>query len=176
MAKKPRVGSTVTERALPPNFFSAFLNEAKVEASDFIRKLAAELVKEAKQIIRNQEFNWADLSPEYEQYKESHGLDERILMATREYVNQGIGWWEKDNRVFVGPRRGVHSGAQVPYQQLARWLEFGTWSMPARPLWRPLIARALARSKDFQQQYAEAVRRAAKNAQKNVKTKKTTIK
>lgn len=164
--KKPNIRTTVKSRTLPPNFFSVFNKEALVLANKTTRAAAQQVTKDAKNVIRNQEFNWQELSPRYKEWKKKKGLDERKLMATKTYVNYGIGWWEKEGRIFVGPRRGIHKPSGLSYQDLARMLEFGTWKMPARQLWRPLLSKAMASSSKFAKEYSKGIVRAHKKASK----------
>ena len=173
MAKKLKIRTTIKSRTVPPNFFSVFNKEAFVKANKVTRETAKQVAKDAKDVIRNQEFDWEPLDPGYKETKKKKGLDERILIATKDYVNNGIGWWEKEGRIFVGPRRGIHKPSGVPYQTLARWLEFGTWKMPARQLWRPLLSRAIQTSKAFAREYKKGVARAHKDATQKKVVKKT---
>lgn len=168
-SKQVKLSSRITKKELPPNFFSAFGKEARLKAFKNNRKLAKDISKQAKRVIRNQEFNWIPLDPEYVRSKERKGEDARIYMATRELVNKGIGWWVKDGFVFVGPREGIHKPSGLTYRHLTRILEFGTWNIPARPLWRPLISKALRENARFRKVYAKAVQKAVNKRVKRAK-------
>lgn len=144
--KKARVKSKTTSSTLPPHFITTFGKKVLLRANKKTRALAQEIVTDAKVAIRTQKYNWAPLSDRYLERKQRLGLDERIYMATREYVNKGIGVFEKDGYVFAGPKRGTHKPSGLEYRVLARILEFGTDTIPARPLWRLLLSNALRKS------------------------------
>lgn len=157
--KNPKVKTATTSRTLPKNFFSAFGKDLLLKADDETRKFAKDLAKEAKSIIRDQRYDWKSLSDAYLKQKERKGLDTRIYIATKTYVNKGIGYFEKGGYSFVGPKPGTHKPSGLPYAVLARILEFGTWSIPARPLWRPLLSVALRRSKHFRNKFVSDARK-----------------
>ena len=159
-----KIKGSVTSEKLPANFFSVFKKEAKMRANQRTRKFAKQIAAEAKDIIKKQKFDWAPLSESYAEHKWREGLDDRIMIATAEYVNKGIGYWEKAGQIFVGPKPGKHSKSGIPYQLLGRWLEFGTWKMPARQLWRPLLSTMIQKSKGFKREYRAAVARVAREA------------
>lgn len=158
--KRPKVKGRTRTSSLPSNFISTFGKEALIKANDDTRAFAKEVAKDAKAIIRQQKYKWEPLSEEYLERKKKLGLDERILIATKAYVNKGIGSFERKGLIFVGPKPGKHKPSGLTYQKLARIHEYGTWSIPARPLWRPLLSAALRRSKKFRREYNSAVRRA----------------
>ncbi len=166
-----RVKGKIVKTDLPPNFFSVFQKQALMLANKQTEKWSKQIAKEAKRIIRDQEFKWKPLSEAYADYKDRVGLDPRILMATRDYVNNGIGWWKKGKRINVGPKPGFHEPSGLPYQLLGKWLEFGTERMPARQVWRPLLSRIIQRSKTFRKEYRAAVARAVRDGIKRKRTK-----
>lgn len=106
--------------------------------------------------IEHQLFDHAELSAAYLRYKQRAGLDERILIATHEYLDH-IQVQETDNGVGVGVTEGNHSGSNLEYDLLADYLEYGTGTrrrsgreadndpggtgMPPRPHWRPMVQR-----------------------------------
>jgi len=167
---KPRVRASVKAQVTPPGFISVFKKEAIMLANKTSHDFADDIVKEAKEIIKKQKYKWAPLNEKYLEHKKKKGLDERILMATGDYVDKGIGKWEKDGRLFVGPVPGIHKPSGLPYQLIARYFEYGTWKMPARPLWRPLISSLLRKQKKYRKKYDAAIRRAMKK-QERTKTK-----
>ena len=139
--KKAKVKAKFKKEELPNNFFSAFKKDALMLANRDTRKFAKALSAEAKEIIRTQRYKWHPLSEAYLEHKEREGLDLRIYMATKDYVNKGIGWWEKNGFIFVGPKPGIHKPSGLTYVYLSRILEHGSLKVgiPARPLWRPLL-------------------------------------
>lgn len=124
------------------NFISLFKDQTLYIAEQEIRKISFDFSLYVKQIIYTQKYKWVPLSDRYLASKKRRGLDDRILIATKEYI-QSIKPRprKRDGRVttwVVGPghHKTKHSSG-VPMHQLGRWLEFGTSRMPARPHWRP---------------------------------------
>lgn len=171
--KKPKVSGKVKTKSIPPHFITAFKKEAQLRASKLIRELAEDLAEEAKDIILEQRYNWESLSSGYLAYKLRVGLDPRILIATGEYVDEGIGHYEKDGIIFVGPMPGIHEPSGVPYVKLARWFEYGTETMPARPLWGPLYRVALKRNKKLRKKIRADTKKAFNEKLKKVTKKKS---
>lgn len=91
--------------------------------------------KLVKDWIEAQRFDHAPLSEGYEAHKAATGLDTRILIATRFYLDS-IGHYidPRDPSVqYVGVPDAIHEPSGVDLKILADWLEYGTVSMPARP-------------------------------------------
>lgn len=162
MARKPRVKVKASFSGPPRNFVSIFKKEVLATATQVNDELADAVIKEAKSVIRKQKYNWEPLEEGYRRSKERKGLDTRILMATRHYVNYGIGKWTEGDYIRVGPRRGIHKPSGLRYQYLARIHEFGTEHIPARPLWRPVLSTVLQRRKKYRRSYDAARRRATR--------------
>jgi hypothetical protein len=103
-------------------------------------EMAKEFADDLKELIERQLFAWVPLSSGYARYKRRMGLDPRILIATGRYVNSiepqpdGKGGW-----VIGVPDEPLSPGSRYTLKDLARWLEFGTQHMPARPHWRPAM-------------------------------------
>ncbi len=163
-SKKLSAYASFKKEELPANFFSAFKKDALILANEKTRKFAKELSAEVKEIIRKQKYKWEPLSEDYLEHKERVGLDTRIYMATKEYVNKGIGYWEVGRFIFVGPKPGIHEPSGLKYEWLARIHEYGSFKVgiPARPLWRPLLSVAIRRSKTLRKEYYNAVARVAR--------------
>jgi hypothetical protein len=124
--------------------YSKYLDDATLR---LIQKSGFDLAYSIRAAIKDQIYEWRPLSPDYARYKEINDLDERILIATEEYVNS-IRAWKTPTGVEVGlPPEVDHSTNGVPLRLLARWLEYGTknydgnWKMWPRPHWRPEILR-----------------------------------
>lgn len=157
-SKRPKIkGKTVTQ-SFPRSSISLFRKDLLLLANDTTRRWAKEIEEEAKRIIEEQAYAWQPLKDSYREKKIERGLDPRILIATRDYLDKGIGSWERNGLIFVGPKPGRHAPSGLTYQHLARIHEFGTDTIPARPLWRPLIATMKKRSKRFREEYAKAAR------------------
>lgn len=109
-------------------------------AHNSVHALALGMREDLVNRIEHQRFHHAPLAPSTVEAKKKAGLDPRILIATHEYIDaieveplpDGSGY-----RIGVGNK--VHSGSGVSMRDLARWLEFGTSKMPARPHWRPIV-------------------------------------
>lgn len=145
---------------------SVFKNEVQLRSSQFTREVAAGIANDAVDAIENQTFHWKPLSEKYLKWKKSQGLDERILVATEEYKNS-ISWGEVGNKVWAGISPGAeHESSGLPMSILARIHEFGTKTIPARPLWRPLLSKYTRKSPQFTERYRKAVIDAARKARK----------
>jgi hypothetical protein len=113
------------------------------------KDLAEEFADDLKSLISRQLIAWVPLSANYKTRKRILGLDPRILIATGRYVNsiqpiqQGDGSW-----VISVPEEPLRPGSKHTLRDLARWLEYGTENMPARPHWRP--AKNIWRTKIYQ--------------------------
>ena len=173
MPKKPKVKAKLTQTELPPGFFTAFKKEALLLANKVNEQFAKDTLKEIKETVRKQKFKWKKLSPEYLAKKKREGLDTRIYLATRDYINKGIEYRKKDGFIFVGPKEGTHKPSGLTYKQLARILEWGTWDgrIPARPLWRPVASKMLAKKKIYRKMYNEGIEKAAMRRARNKKKK-----
>lgn len=110
---------------------------AKV-ARDVVVNFAESIVNEVKETIDLQKLDWIPLSTKYLRYKERHNLDTRILIATSFY-RDNITWYVKGGTVYFGVKDIVHEPSGMPLPILARIHEFGTSTVPARPLWHPVL-------------------------------------
>ena len=91
----------------------------------FVEKKMNEFVKELVRYVEEQQGSWAALSPGWQKYKALHGLDPRILIATGGYL-RSIKLKVEGNKFQI-----VAEG----HEDIAKYLEFGTSKMPARPHW-----------------------------------------
>lgn len=101
---------------------------ADVAVQKCVRRVADALAKEVKEGIERQSFPLAPDSPRWARYKAEHGLDNRVLIATHEYIDS----------IHV-----VEAGKSVSIEAngLANWLEYGTSKMPPRPHWQPAMQK-----------------------------------
>lgn len=131
---------------------SIAFNQGTVAISGLPELLIQEFADDLKSLIEKQSFAWAPLSREYAVRKHLLGLDPRILIATGRYVNsiqpvqKPDGSWE-----VAVPATPLGNGKHT-LKDLARWLEYGTRRMPARPHWRP--AMNLWKNKSYQAKIA----------------------
>lgn len=98
------------------------LNDIQEIIEDEMDKAKEELVSK----IESQSLGLAGLSEKWERYKNTHGLDPRVLIATGDYIDS-----------FTVERKGKRTWQLYPKgnEQLAEWLEYGTSTMPPRPHW-----------------------------------------
>ena len=129
------------------------------------------MVEYLREVILGQKYNWRPLSEEYLEWKKEQGLDDRILIATGDYVDsiqvrktkRGTGV-----QIQVGVPAGIHEPSGLPYRTLARIMEFGssTRGVPARPHWRPAkawIQRQLPKIREaMAEQMADELKRSTK--------------
>jgi hypothetical protein len=96
------------------------------------------------QNIWNQRFALKPLAPKYLKWKAMNGRDTRILISTGKYVDSIRMWKVMRGKVQViqvgvypnkrfAPRGNANVGVRIV--DVARWLEYGTTKMPARPVW-----------------------------------------
>jgi hypothetical protein len=108
-------------------------------------------VERMKDNIKKQRYPHDPLSAPYLAWKKKKGLDERILIATGEYVDS-IGTEKVDKAITEKGESSwaitlpdtIHSGSGLPMHVLAHLLEFGNPmnNLPARPHWRPMLKEA----------------------------------
>lgn len=122
--------------------YAAYIDE---EVLKMLFEAGKDLARSIRQAIRKQIYIWWPLSPAYAKWKEDNELDDRILIATGEYV-KNIRAYRTPLGVHVGlPENKTHASNGVPLRLLGMWLEFGThnkdgsWKMRPRPHWRPEV-------------------------------------
>jgi hypothetical protein len=150
-------------------FITIFKQEAVLAADAINVAMAKAIAKGVKDVIRNQKYNWAPLSESWADRKDYLELDPRTLIASGAYL-KAIGWWKSAGGVHVGvrpnklhpghpiepggePEPKFWRGEQLTIRQIARWLEFGTRKMPARPVWRPFLANFLKQRPGYRRRY-----------------------
>jgi len=112
-------------------------------------EMAEEFADDVREILSRQLIAWVPLNREYARYKREMGLDPRILIATGRYINAIQPIEQKDGSWVVSvPAEPLQPGSRYTLKDLARWLEYGTKTMPARPHWRP--AMQIWRTKIYQ--------------------------
>jgi hypothetical protein len=128
---------------------------------EFLSFMASRYKEEVKDAIETQRFKqrWDDLSEQYKEWKKKAGLDPRIWIRTGQLLDAirvrffpstnsyGVGvdstahfrkvvTVKNDQGHITGHTLGERSETSVLF--IARLMEFGTVSMPARPLFRPV--------------------------------------
>jgi hypothetical protein len=153
-------------------FLSVFQEETELSATKANVDVARQIAEEAVEIIESQRYRWKPLSEEYLERKREMGYDERIYMRTGEFISK-IDHGTEDGKVWAGiPPDAEHTGEMARADEpgrppismwlLARFLEFGTRTIPPRNLWRPLISKYLRGS--ARRKFAERYRKALKEA------------
>jgi hypothetical protein len=148
-------------------FYSLFNKDVKLQAFEYLKELIKALIEEAKQILESQSYNWVPLTERYADYKMDHGLDDRILIATGFYRDH-IGWGVTHNKIWFGVPNITHEPSGLPLPVLARIHEFGTATIPARPLWRPLLSKYAREAPNFAKRYKKEVKKAADKAKSSL--------
>jgi len=157
MAHSPKTKAVVAKKRKSfTKFLAVFEEEVSLQAFKCNKDMAKEITAEAKSIIENQSYRWRPLTDQYLRRKIKQGYDRRILIRTKEYVDS-ISWGVTGGRVWAGiPALKIHQGSGMPIAKLARIHEFGTKTVPARPLWRPLLSKHVRQSAAFGRRYRKA--------------------
>lgn len=135
---------TIDNQLKTERFVRLFKESARATAERFLKLQGEVLTKKLKEAILGQRYNWYPLDPKYLRDKVRQGYDPRILIRTKQYVEemQVFGPEEIENGVLyrVGvPDEDHNSG--LPFRELARIMEYGRrdGKKPyARPHWRPV--------------------------------------
>lgn len=148
-------------------FLAVMSNEMELQASNASKEVAKALTEEAKVVIDRQLYDWQPLKDWYREQKREEGHDERIFIRTGEF-RDAISWGVSHGKVWAGlPSQKIHEGSGMRLVDLARIHEFGYGNVPARPLWRPLLAKYVRLRPDFAKSYRRAIEKAAKKARKS---------
>jgi len=125
------------QRKVAVNLFEKTLESVTEDTSRHYARLFRDYIR---QVLELQLYRWEALNANYLKYKKAHGLDERILIATGEYKDN-IKVFKHGKGYVVGlPRGKKHNVSGIPLVTLAKYHEFGTSKMPARPMWRTAIS------------------------------------
>ncbi len=136
--RKIRVSRETDEHASLATSPQLLLDPSKMEIGGLGRDLAEEFADDLRALIERQLIAWVPLTKEYKNYKRRMGLDPRILIATGRYIHAIQPIQQLDGSWVVGvPDEPLRPGSRYTLKDLARWLEYGTRTMPARPHWRP---------------------------------------
>lgn len=103
-------------------------------------------------VIEEQRYKWYPLSYKYLDWKKTIGLDQRIFIATGEYIDSiSVNKYNNAKKPATGYTVGLphkkHTMSKLYLDDLAKVLEFGTYTMPARPHWRPALTLYLNKTK-----------------------------
>jgi len=129
------------------NFIGVFKTSVVAASVDELRIIAEELRDDIIENIERQNFTHTILSEKYLAQKKKKGLDERILIASKQYLDSFLVQriqTSKDGVIYVVTVKDeVHPDSELTYRKLARIHEFGTQKIPARPHWRPTWSKFL---------------------------------
>lgn len=107
---------------------------------DFCKYLVKIMKSEFKKAIDNQRYSyrWKPLSVNYIRYKKMHNLSLKTWEATG-LLYDSIVYRKRNGYYMVGidTRKRYKNGAKV--LDIAKCLEYGTSTIPARPLFRPIF-------------------------------------
>lgn len=125
---------------VPLYYFGMVPDIIKATGEAFVKSLAADSAKQIKRNIIRQTYNHKPLNLNYKHWKKKKGYDTRILIRTRFFLDN-IGSFKEHEKNAIVYRVGVKD-LQYPnkkkLQTIARYLEYGTSKMPARPVFRPM--------------------------------------
>lgn len=102
----------------------------------FAEYMAHEMRNALRAAIKNQRYKkqWAPLSVRYLEHKREHNLSLNIWEASS-YLIESITVRKYGDHYIVGfPHNKVYPGTRIRVEQVAKWMEYGTETMPARPL------------------------------------------
>lgn len=121
----------------------------------YVYEIAQVLADEVKRRLNGQLYSHVPLSPNYARWKAERGLDPRILIRTRRYLNH-IGVQEVKFPRGYGYRVGVPENVMeedgTPLTVIMRTHEYGTERIPARPHWRPVFMEAASKISELRRQ------------------------
>lgn len=136
-------------KIIKPKNINAFVGGMRVNLKTAEKELPHEFAlhaeRKVKSTIYKQNFTVPPLTPTYMKWKTEHGLDDRILVATGEYV-RAIKVKSLKGVWFVVVPREEHSNSNLMMDDIAGILEFGSpaRNIPARPVWAESVAMLVA--------------------------------
>lgn len=129
-------------RFIPGKVIATKSNKSDLQPA-FAEYVAYRLRNDIIAYIKDQRYarkgKWVPLKFEYVEYKKRKNLSTNTWEATSQLVNS-IKVTKKGDKFHVGisPSK-TYKGSSLKVIQVARWMEYGTTKMPARPLFRPII-------------------------------------
>lgn len=128
---------------------------------DFQIYMAVQLAEGYRDAITNQRFRlrkWSPLSLSYMRYKKQHHLSLKIWEATGTLKNT-IHVFKKGTLIVVGFKQSdTYHKTGIKINTIARYLEYGTVKMPARPLFRPLLVYMRKHVSDYYKRYQKELK------------------
>lgn len=124
------------------------VGDFNMSASETLQDMAEKTAEAAKRHIMAQDLAWVALSRRHIKYKKRKGYRSPIYQMTMTYYG-AIGVYKggsgKNTYMAAGVPEGVtnpDTGAELT--DVSKWMEFGTRTMPARPLWAPSLREGMA--------------------------------
>jgi hypothetical protein len=163
---KPPKSGIVNEKAkrlLVSNLRKDLLAQGQKITLNILKQEADKFLADLKEAIESQTLNMKPLNRKYKAWKIRKGLDPRILIATGKllaaYQVQKLPPGHGDGYVINVARRKQRG---VWLSTIDRAHEYGTGHLPARPHWRPVIAKFKIRKQEvalrISQELAKTVR------------------
>lgn len=110
--------------------------DLKREFQIYLAQEYARLIKLSIDLQRYKS-KWKDLTPGYSEYKRKHGLSNKIWEATGELKNSLRVSVVRGKPIVIGfDKRKNHKGTRTRLWKIAVYLEYGTFRIPPRPLFR----------------------------------------
>lgn len=117
---------------------------------DFAKYLARTFKTMINEAIKKQRYanRWQPLSYSYMRYKQIHNLSTNMWEATG-LLRKSIVARRRNGYYMIGvdPTKRYKDGPKVI--EVARWMEYGTSTMPARPLFRPIMTYIRKHIRDY---------------------------
>lgn len=145
---KIKIRCNVTNTEFSVGYSSKYVDPEYHEL--FSRFIAKEISILLVKAINDQRYKskWKPLTPSYKDWKSKNGLSTKIWEATGK-LKLSIDYDNVGDVIFVGidPYIRYEDGLQV--LQVAKWMEYGTYKMPERPLFRPILQYVKSNVKYF---------------------------
>ena len=125
------------------NFIRNLNGELSGAQDDWITRVTLYAEAQAVKHISTQDLRWTPLKPATIAAKVRKGQSEDIYVATSTYF-QSITSYAKNGKGYVGVNKTATYADGMKVSDIAKLMEFGGGSMPARPLWQPTFKEALA--------------------------------
>jgi hypothetical protein len=131
------------------------------------RQIANMFKDDLQKLVRAQSEPWPPLSPRHLQRKQKLGLDQRMLIASGNYLKKiralrsGIGRWTVEPPDTLMERTKLNPRPRFTYRQLAAVLELGSMikNIPPRPHWDPMADKYKGRVPEFERSLQKSFNR-----------------
>ena len=131
------------------------------------RQIANLFKDDLQKLVRAQSEPWPPLSPKYLQRKIKLGMDQRMLIASGNYLKKiralraGVGRWVVEPPDTIMEPTKLNPKPKFTYRQLAVVLESGsmTRNIPPRPHWDPMAEKYKGRTSEFERSLQKSFNR-----------------